>query len=302
MQTGVEFAGEREQRIPQRLEFQPTTVHPPIQPVFRIDRSSVRPIHARLPVDRRQHQFAMDRLLRPVAFQQGGGQIVERGVLRRDFGANPEITGRRHQRFAKMIHPQSIDQHAARQRIRRSDNRLGQLQTSAAATERLAFRGGGDEQKLAGHFFARPRWIATNENPRIVRLSVVGHHHRSRRRGGRVRLERVDLLAQLAFLIPFRAIQYALQVRTGEVDRPVLRNQRLGELPQVRRQLSFRVAVPASGQPRLERLLKQFPVKPRDLGAGERRSRGERRFHSRIDLALLQPLRPREQAVDHGAR
>ena len=240
----------------------------------------------------------MDRLLRPVAFEQCGCKVIERGMLRRNFGPNPKVARRGHQRLAKVIHPESIDKHAARQRIRRRDNRLRQLQTTAATTERLPLRTRGDKQELSGHFFPGSRRIAPHEHSRIVRLRVVGDDHRPGRRSGGCGLERVDLLPQFAFLVALGAIQNAFQVGPRKVDRPVLRNQRLRELPQVGGQFVLRFAVRARRRPRLQRLLEEFAIEARDLGTGQRRASGQRRLQPRIDLAILHAFRPRKQLVD----
>ena len=101
--------------------------------------------------------------------------------MSRRIGAEAEVARRLHQRRSEVMRPNSIDDDARRQRVRRRDDRLCEFHAAAAIRERLAFGAGDNGEELTRH--ARPAipLLATQKNVRIERLVLFRERHRHQR-------------------------------------------------------------------------------------------------------------------------
>jgi hypothetical protein len=85
---------------------------------------------ARLAIDRREHDLAIQPLERPSVRDEAGGEIVQQFRMRGLLALHSEIAGGGHQRLAEMPAPDAIHDHARRQRGAIAENIVGQFAAS----------------------------------------------------------------------------------------------------------------------------------------------------------------------------
>ena len=151
--------------------------------------------------------------------------------MRRRRTARAEIGRRGRERFAKVMHPHTVDEHARRERIRRRDNRPGQVQPPAAALERARFAAAEHARKSPRHRLARTRRAPALEDVRLIRLRQIGHYHSAcRRRVGGIGREFVQTRHQRIVAVFLRARHVIGRVPAREPDGAVLTGDEFQQL------------------------------------------------------------------------
>src|SRR6476659_2557535 len=89
--------------------------------------------------------------------------------MRRTFALRAEIARRSYQRTSEVPTPNTIHNHAGRQRGRVADNPLGQLQPSGAVAEGRWLALGEDGEEAARYRLSGPGDVAADEHGQIAR-------------------------------------------------------------------------------------------------------------------------------------
>ena len=97
--------------------------------------------------------------------------------MRRWFAEFAEVIRRAHDSFAKMMLPESVDQHSRRERIGRTGNPFGQFQAPAAFGNRRLILAREHAREAARDQFAEPVVTAANVHLHIVNASVSAFRH-----------------------------------------------------------------------------------------------------------------------------
>src|SRR3954452_12297489 len=102
--------------------------------------------------------------------------------MARRIAAEPEIAGSADEAKAKVIHPDSIDDHTRSQGIVSAGDGARKVQASAAVRESLWFPVGKTAEEMRRRFDTRVVGISAQKHMRDLRLRNVLYRHRALRR------------------------------------------------------------------------------------------------------------------------
>ena len=169
--------------------------------------------------------------------------------MARRIGAHSEVARGFDERDSEVAHPHPVDHDPSRQGILGRGHGSGELEPTAALSERLAVGSGHNAQLLSRHLRSVIARIAALEDYRLRDAAVVHHSHGSQGRS-RVRgielielaLERPALLGHRRVEEPIDAAQRPLNGRIARIQHlPQFLRRRVGQGLGLRLAVLFRV-------------------------------------------------------------
>src|SRR6056297_909884 len=128
--------------------------------------------------------------------------------MRGRFTTSPEIAGCADQTRSELMLPNAIDDDPGGQRVFWAGDRLGQFQSAAAASERLAAIDVGENLwKSTWHAVAPIAHLATTKDHRIVEFRLIDHHHAAWWCPGVRHRNPLYVADQLVVLVPLGLVQ-----------------------------------------------------------------------------------------------
>ena len=107
--------------------------------------------------------------------------MVEQGGVLAGRGADPEVARGLDERLTEEMHPDAIDHHAGGQRVGRTGDGIGEVESSAALGEFLGRTVGEDREILPRHLLAGARGAAAEEDDALHGFRLILDRHRVRR-------------------------------------------------------------------------------------------------------------------------